>query len=196
VGGRKEDYDAVGADWSQRRLAKLEHNCNVMRQVWRGEKVVETALRIVEPLPVQSGGPSILSGSIGPKSIAAAARFSDGLSGFSLTGSLDEISNSFQQMNTAWQQAGRAGKPRLIASFWYGIEAAGKQKMLQHLQRYMNFMPAEIVDMLLLDAGFNGSIAELKDFITEIKALGADDIILVPTNTSLDELDELSAALF
>ncbi len=33
VGGRKEDYDAVGADWSQRRLAKLEHNCNVMRQV-------------------------------------------------------------------------------------------------------------------------------------------------------------------
>lgn len=196
VGGRKEDYDAVGADWSQRRLAKLEQNCMIMRQVWAGEKVVETALRIVEPLPVQPGGPSILSGSIGPKSIAAAARFSDGLSGFSLTGSLAEIKQSFELMNAAWQQAGRAGKPRLIASFWYGIEAQGKQKMLNHLQRYMNFMPAEIVDMLLPDAGFNGSIAQLKDFIVEIKALGADDIILVPTNTDLAELDDLSKALF
>ena len=68
--------------------------------------------------------------------------------------------------------------------------------MLNHLQRYMNFMPAEIVDMLLPNAGFNGSVAQLKDFIAEIKALGADDIILVPTNTDLAELDDLSKALF
>ncbi len=68
--------------------------------------------------------------------------------------------------------------------------------MLEHLRRYMNFMPADIVDMLLPEAGFNGSVSELKDFIAEIKNLGADDIILVPTNTNLTELDELSAALF
>ena len=27
-----------------------------MRRIWRGEKVVESAQRIVEPLPIQEGG--------------------------------------------------------------------------------------------------------------------------------------------
>ncbi|WP_101759876.1 LLM class flavin-dependent oxidoreductase [Oceanicoccus sp. KOV_DT_Chl] len=196
VGGREEDYAAIGADWNKRRLAILEQHCATMRKVWAGEKVVESALRRVEPLPVQSGGPTILSGAIGPKSIKAAARFADGLSGFSLTASLEEIKNSFDQMTAAWQQQGRTGKPRLIASFWYGLEAEGKQKMLQHLTRYMNFMPQDIVDMLLPIAGFNGSVAELKDFINEVKSLGADDVILVPTCTDIDELRLLNETLF
>lgn len=196
VGGRKEDYEAIGADWNKRRLRQLEENCNIMRRVWNGDKVVESAKRIVEPLPVQSGGPQILSGSIGPKSIQAAARFSDGLSGFSFTASLDEIKKSFEQMRSAWKEAGRQGEPRLIASFWYGLEAQGKQQMINHLIRYLNFMPRDMVDLMLPEAGFNGSVEDLKDFIQEIKALGADDIILVPTTSDTKELELLSAALF
>jgi len=110
--------------------------------------------------------------------------------------SLDEIKNSFDQMNAAWQEAGRDGKPRLIASFWYSIEKQGKEKMEQHLRRYLNFMPQELVEGMLPDTGFNGSVEELKDFIAEIKAMGADDIILVPTNADLDEKQMLAKALF
>lgn len=196
VGGRKEDYDAIGADWGKRRLANLENCCNTMRRVWKGEKVVESAKRIVEPLPCQPGGPKILAGSIGPKSVHAAGRFSDGLSGFSFTASLDEIKHSFEQMRAAWADAGREGSPRLVASFWYGLEAKGKQQMIEHLTRYLNFMPDDVVAMLLPESGFNGSVADLKDFIGEIKALGADDIILVPTSKDLSEVDLLAGALF
>lgn len=196
VGGRKEDYDAVGADWGKRRLANLESCCDTMRQVWRGEKVVESAKRIVEPLPSQPGGPKILSGSIGPKSIHAAGRFSDGLSGFSFTASLDEIKHSFEKMRSAWADAGRDGSPRLVASFWYGLEAKGKKQMIEHLTRYLNFMPDDVVAMMLPESGFNGSVADLKDFIAEIKALGADDIILVPTSKDLSDVALLAGELF
>jgi alkanesulfonate monooxygenase SsuD/methylene tetrahydromethanopterin reductase-like flavin-dependent oxidoreductase (luciferase family) len=177
-------------------MAKLEENAQIMQRVWRGDTtVLPHALRIVEPLPVQSGGPPILVGAIGPKSIATAARYADGLTGFSMLASLDDIKQSFEQFNAAWQAAGRTGKPRLITSFWYGIEQKGKEALEQHLTRYMNFMPENISCQLIPVSGFRGSMAELKDFIAEIKKLGADDVILAPTHTDLDEIRQLAKAL-
>lgn len=197
TGGRREDYESIGADWGNHRIAKLEENAQLMRRVWRGDKtVLPDALRIVEPLPVQDGGPKILAGAIGPKSIAAAARYADGLTGFSMLVSLDDIRQSFENFRSAWADAGREGKPRLIASFWYGIEKTGKENMVRHLDRYMNFMPTAISKQLIPHAGFNGSIHELKAFLGEIKKLGADDVILVPTSTDTGEIRQLAKILF
>jgi len=39
LGGREEDYIAIGADFSQRRLSELAERVDVMRRVWRGEIV-------------------------------------------------------------------------------------------------------------------------------------------------------------
>lgn len=197
TGGRKEDYESIGADWGNHRMAKLEENAEIMRRVWRGDTtVLPKALRIVEPLPVQKGGPQILVGAIGPKSLAAAARYADGLSGFSMTASLDDIKQSFDQFNQAWQAAGRSGKPRLIASFWYGIEQKGKEGLEAHLTRYMNFMPKDISGYLIPISGFRGSISELKNFIEEIRKLGADDVILAPTTTNIGEMKSIAKELF
>ncbi len=196
VGGRKEDYDAIGADWKQRRLAVLEDRVNTMRRIWKGEQVLENAKRIVEPLPVQPDGPQILAGSIGPKSIQAAARYADGLSGFSFMASLQEIEEAFTRLRDAWQAEGRAGKPRLIASFWYGLGEEGKEKMQAHLTRYLNFMPQDLVDAMLPETGFNGSVEELQHFLSGIEALGADDVILVPTCADVAEIEMLAKVLF
>lgn len=196
LGGRREDYEAIGADWSHHRIAKLEENVNVLRRIWNGEQVLPRAKRIVEPLPVQAGGPKILAGVIGPKSIAAAARYADGLSGFSFMASLDDIQQSFDAFRAAWQAEGRNGKPRLIASFWYGIEQKGKEQMVRHLDRYLNFMPADVAKQLAPVAGFNGSINDLKEFLAEIKALGADDVVLVPTSTDINEIHLLAKEIF
>lgn len=196
LGGRREDYEAIGADWSHHRIARLEENVNVLRRIWNGEQVLPRAKRIVEPLPVQAGGPKILAGVLGPKSIAAAARYADGLSGFSFMASLDDIKNAFDAFRAAWEAEGRSGKPRLIASFWYGIEQKGKEQMVRHLDRYLNFMPEEVAKQLAPVAGFNGSIGDLKAFLAGIKALGADDVILVPTSADLAEISAIAREIF
>lgn len=195
LGGRREDYEAIGADWGHHRIARLEENVNVLRRIWNGEQILPRAKRIVEPLPVQTGGPKILAGVIGPKSIAAAARYADGLSGFSFMATLDDIKQSFDAFRAAWQTEGRSGKPRLVTSFWYGIDKKGKEQMVRHLDRYLNFMPEDIAKQLAPVAGFNGSIDELKNFLDEIKALGADDVILVPTSVDLDEIHAIGKAM-
>lgn len=197
TGGRKEDYESIGADWANHRMAKLQDNANIMRRVWLGDAtVLPKAKRIVEPLPVQAGGPKILTGAIGPKSIASAARYADGLSGFSMLPSIHDIKNSFEQFTTAWQAEKRSGMPRLMASFWYGIDKKGKEQMMKHLERYMNFMPKEISSQLIPHAGFNGSLSDLKDFLHEIKKLGADDVILAPTTTDLEDIKKIAKVIF
>ena len=110
--------------------------------------------------------------------------------------SLDDIKQSFDAFRSAWQAEGRTGQPRLITSFWYGIEKNGKEQMVRHLDRYLNFMAEDVAKQLAPVAGFNGSINDLKEFLAEIKRLGADDVILVPTSADLAEINTIAKAIY
>ena len=57
VGGREEDYVAVGAEYDKRLWGRMEEQVAIMRRAWAGEAVVEGALRPVEPAPIQDGWP-------------------------------------------------------------------------------------------------------------------------------------------
>jgi alkanesulfonate monooxygenase SsuD/methylene tetrahydromethanopterin reductase-like flavin-dependent oxidoreductase (luciferase family) len=96
VGGREEDYRAFDAPYDRKRLRRLEAQVALMRRAWAGERVAD-ALRTVEPRPVQPGGPPILAGAIFPDSIRRAARWADGISGFSFGPSADEIRMAYDR---------------------------------------------------------------------------------------------------
>lgn len=70
VGGRHEDYHAVGADPASQTMRDMAERVAVMKRVWAGEKITESVLP-VGPATVQPGGPPLLVGSIGPKTSAA-----------------------------------------------------------------------------------------------------------------------------
>lgn len=189
VGGREEDYLSIGADFSQRRLAVLAESVTTLRRVWAGEQVVEAMLRPVEPFPVQTGGPDILAGMTGPKSIQHSSQWSDGLMGFSFGADPAEISHSFELTNAAWLQHQRKGRPRLLTSFWFALGDDAKHQRDTHLRRYLNWLDPALVEALIEDAGFVGSAKQLKDKLEEIAALGADEVILVPTSIDPKQLD-------
>src|SRR5690606_29482414 len=105
VGGREEDYRAVDAVWDKRRLSRMESHVARMRRLWSGEKAFEGALRPVEPFPLQPGGPPILAGALFHPSIERAARWADGICGFSFSLSSDEIGAAFDVARRAWKAA-------------------------------------------------------------------------------------------
>src|SRR6187551_1685553 len=72
VGGRQEDYDAVAADTATQTMRQLAERVAIMKRVWAGEKVTDSTLP-VGPSPVQPGGPKLLVGTIGPKTVRSAA---------------------------------------------------------------------------------------------------------------------------
>lgn len=84
VGGRHEDYHAVGADPATQTMRGMADRVAVMKRVWAGEKTTDS-VRPVGPAPVQPGGPPLFVGSIGPKTIRSAAAWADGLAGTTLT---------------------------------------------------------------------------------------------------------------
>jgi alkanesulfonate monooxygenase SsuD/methylene tetrahydromethanopterin reductase-like flavin-dependent oxidoreductase (luciferase family) len=191
VGGREEDYRAFDAPFDKKRLSRMERQVDIMRRAWAGERVVEEALRPLEPAPVQAGGPPILSGSIFPGSVKRSARWADGISGFSFGPDRDELATCFETARAAWKEQGRDMPPRLVTSCWYAVGDGARARLDEYLRRYLNFMGADVADQLA-PLVTTDSAAKLKDVIRMLEDLGADELLLVPTTSDPDEIDRVA----
>ena len=193
VGGREEDYRAVGAPFDNARLGRLERGVAIMRRAWAGENVVQGALRPVEPFPVQEGGPELLAGSLMPQSIRRAARWADGLTDFSFGPNPREVEMRFAAARAAWAEAGRP-VPRLTTSCWFALGDGGRAQMDAYVGRYLNFMGPEGAQMIA-PMCTTVSASGLKDVVKAIADLGADELMLVPTTADPEELDRVADLL-
>lgn len=193
VGGREEDYLAFGVPFDGSRFRRLEEGVATLRRVWSGEKVVEGAQRIVEPLPVQPGGPEVLAGSLFPKSIRRAARFADGLKGFSFGPSPDEVETAFTRAREAWREEGRPA-PRLCTGFWFALPAAGGDGRAQldaYVKRYLNFLGPEAASAIAPTVRCCDA-PSLRTALRQMEDLGCDELVLVPTTLDPTEVDRVA----
>lgn len=196
VGGRREDYDAVGAAAETQTMAELERRALTMKRVWAGENLTGS-VRPVGPPPVQPGGPSLLVGTMGPRTMRSAVTWADGLAGVSMDLDLGAISALFDVARAAWSDAGR-GAPRLCTSTWFALDegdGSGRAQVHAHLLHYMNWLPVSIVDPLARVSGFAGTPAELRDLVCRLEDLGTDELHLIPTGKDVAQVERVAAAL-
>lgn len=188
VGGRHEDYLAVGADPSAQTMREMAQRVDIMKRVWEGEKITESIVPVGPPT-VHSGGPRLLVGTIGPKTLRSAAPWADGLAGITLDLDVAKQDELFEVGRTAWAQAGKP-TPHLATSFWFalGSPADSRAQMHRHLRHYMNWIPGEFVDAMAPHTGFAGTEDELADVLGQFAAIGTSEIHLIPTSTDLDQL--------
>jgi alkanesulfonate monooxygenase SsuD/methylene tetrahydromethanopterin reductase-like flavin-dependent oxidoreductase (luciferase family) len=194
VGARAEDYRAVDASFAGNRLRRMEEQIVRMRAVWAGENVVEGALRLVEPLPVQPGGPELLAGALAPQSIRRAARWANGICGFSFGPAAAEIEFAFDTARHAWQAAGRPTPPRLVTSFWFALGGHARQQLDTYLERYLSFLGEDTAQALARTVRTT-SPAALRDAAQMLADLGTDELILVPTTSDPDEVHRVADIL-
>src|ERR1700742_3063228 len=187
-GGRHEDYHAVGADAATQTMRGMAERVPVMKRVWAGEKISESVLP-VGPAPVQPGGPPLLVGTIGPKTVRSAAAWADGLAGTTLDLDIARQNELFDVARAAWAQAGRP-KPHLATSFWFafGPPEDARTQVHTHLRRYMNWIPAEYVDAMAPTTGWAGSEDELLAMLRKFEDIGTDEVHLIPTSSDVDQL--------
>jgi alkanesulfonate monooxygenase SsuD/methylene tetrahydromethanopterin reductase-like flavin-dependent oxidoreductase (luciferase family) len=161
----------------------------VMKRVWAGEKITESVLP-VGPAPVQPGGPPLLVGTIGPKTLRSAAAWADGLAGTTLDLDVAKQNELFDVARDAWADVGRV-KPHLATSFWFALGSVdeARRQVHGHLRRYMNWIPAEYVDAMAPTTGFAGSEDDLVAVLREFEAVGADEIQLIPTSSDLEQVE-------
>jgi alkanesulfonate monooxygenase SsuD/methylene tetrahydromethanopterin reductase-like flavin-dependent oxidoreductase (luciferase family) len=188
VGGRHEDYDAVGADTATQTMRGMADSVAVMRRIWAGEKVTESVVPVGPP-PAQASGPQLLVGTIGPKTVRSAAAWADGLAGMTLDLDVDKQNELFDVARAAWAEAGKKS-PHLATSFWFamGDGDEAREQVHSHLLRYMNWIPAEYVDAMAPTTGWAGTEGELLEVLRRFDAIGADEIHLIPTSSDVDQI--------
>lgn len=188
VGGRHEDYRAAGADPATQTMREMAERVAIMKRVWAGEKVTESVLP-VGPAPTQPGGPPLVVGTIGPKTLRSAAAWAEGLAGITMDLDVAKQNELFDVARDAWRQAGK-GKPYLATSFWFalGDPDEARDQVRRHLLRYMNWIPAEYVEAMAPTTGWAGTEDELAAVLRRFAAVGADEVHLIPTSSDLGQL--------
>jgi alkanesulfonate monooxygenase SsuD/methylene tetrahydromethanopterin reductase-like flavin-dependent oxidoreductase (luciferase family) len=189
VGGRDEDYRAVGACTGTQTMRGLAESVAVMKRIWAGEKVTESVVPVGPP-PLQTGGPKLLIGTMGAKAVRSAAAWADGLAGITLDLDVSTQNELFDVARHAWATAGKP-KPHLATSFWFAIGGDAQEARAQvhrHLLRYMNWIPAAVVDAMAPTTGWTGNDDELLDVLQMFSDIGTDEIHLIPTSTDIDQL--------
>ncbi|SCX32949.1 Flavin-dependent oxidoreductase, luciferase family (includes alkanesulfonate monooxygenase SsuD and methylene tetrahydromethanopterin reductase) [Mycolicibacterium fluoranthenivorans] len=195
VGGRNEDYVAAGADPATQTMRQMADRVAVMKRVWNGDKVTDSVLP-VGPAPVQPGGPELLVGTIGPKTVRSAAPWAAGLAGITMDLDVDKQNELFDVARAAWAQAGRPA-PHLATSFWFalGDQDTARAQIHHHLRRYMNWIPAEYVDAMAPTTGWAGTEAELVEVLHRFAEIGTDEVHLIPTSSDIGQLRRVAEAV-
>lgn len=186
IGGRHEDYRAVGADVTTQNMRTLAESAATMRRVWSGARLTDSVLP-VGPAPFQTGGPELHVGTTGPKTIRHAAAWASGVAGVTLDLDLNRQGELFDIARTAWSAQDKPA-PHLATSFWFAFGDDGRAQIHRHLRHYMNWIPADFVDAMAPTTGWSGSADDLLATLRGFAAIGTDEVVLIPTSTDLAQL--------
>lgn len=193
VGGRQQDYLAVGASFADRH-ARLDAGVTELRRLWRGEPAYGGGSP-VGPAPMRPGGPPLLAGAMGPKSMARAARWADGITGFSIAASYDEMASTNAMAVEAWEKAGRSERPRLVNGSFFLLGGPGAAEDLRRFTHAYLAVFGERAARALADLVEVSSPARLCQALADAEDAGCDEFILVPGSVDPDCLQRTVTTL-
>ena len=192
VGGRQVDYQAVDASFSKRHQ-RMDEQVVEMKRIWRGEPPFEGADE-VGPRPFQQDGPAILAGSMWPKAMARAAKWSDGFYSFAINGDAKLTEYFVSSAQQHWQEAGREGNPYLVGGFWFSLADNAEQRLKSYVHNYMlTFGEKEARNTANTMTRF--SVEAVEGALYGMQELALDEVFLVPTTADIEEIDRLEKLL-
>ena len=140
------------------------------------------------------GGPRLLAGAMGPKSIERCAQWADGLYAWSGNGEKDELGRTFAMADAAWERAGRAQTPYRMGGFWYTLADNGQQKLYDYVYEYLAIAGADIATMMAQSV-HRSSVDAVKEALDNAEAAGCEELFVVPATAELSEIDRLNEIL-
>jgi alkanesulfonate monooxygenase SsuD/methylene tetrahydromethanopterin reductase-like flavin-dependent oxidoreductase (luciferase family) len=190
VGGRDQDYEALGVPF-ERRFTRLDEQVAIMQRVWRGEPIVD-GLPPIGPEPVQVGGPPLLTASMGPKSLARSARWATGVAGFDLGPDPASVDATFRRAEEAWLTADRDDPPWLSTSSWFALGEDGPERLFAYAFGYLSNFGEHAAEAMAALCRLSDPGA-MRETLAALSETGCSEIVLVPTTTDITELDRLLA---
>jgi alkanesulfonate monooxygenase SsuD/methylene tetrahydromethanopterin reductase-like flavin-dependent oxidoreductase (luciferase family) len=189
IGGRENDYRAVGAPFT-RRHQRMDEQVAEMKRVWRGEPLWEGADE-VGPRSPQTPNIPLYCGAMGPKGIARAAKWADGIYGTSMAGDREGHETIFNMAREAWKAEGRTDKPYLLGSFWYSLAPDAEDRLKSYVHDYMKYMGPDVANYMV-NSMTRFTKDKVREAIDNLAEAGCDELLIVPATAHYDEVDRLA----
>ena len=188
VGTREDDFRAAPASWHDRGK-RFEAQLEVMKRVWSGQALAED-IGPVGPPPVQPGGPALLIGGYSQAAIQRVARWADGF----ISGGLApaQAQSLYKLAEESWKAAGRAGKPRFVASMYWGLGPNAAERAGAYIRNYYAFMGPTAEQVA---SSVPSTPEAVKGVIQAFADSGVDELMCWPCIPDLDQVDRLAALI-
>jgi alkanesulfonate monooxygenase SsuD/methylene tetrahydromethanopterin reductase-like flavin-dependent oxidoreductase (luciferase family) len=181
VGGREDDYRVSNVDFS-RRGRIFDQQLEDLTAIWKGQ-------RGIGPEPGRDGGPELLIGGTSDVAFRRAARYGDG---WTLGGGTPEaFAEALGKLNDAWNQAGRDGKPRTMALFYFALGENAERQATESLGDYYGFL-GDYAQQIV--AGAAKDAETVKRYLAAFERVGADEVVCFPTSSDVAQVDLLAEA--
>jgi alkanesulfonate monooxygenase SsuD/methylene tetrahydromethanopterin reductase-like flavin-dependent oxidoreductase (luciferase family) len=188
VGGRVHDYMCMEKE-PLRRHERMDEQVARIRKIWAGEIPFEGA-EPVGPRLVQPGGPPILAGVMGPKAIARAANWADGIYSWSGNGNAKEMEKQQARVVSAWESADRDERPLRVAGFWYSLAPNADEKLKAYVYKYIKVM-GEAQARAMAKSVDRSSQDAVRASLDAFEELGVEECWLSPATAENAEIDGL-----
>lgn len=193
LGTPLDDYDVAPSPRAGRG-ARFEDSLRTLRDLFEGESLIE-GVRAIGPPPVRRGGPEILLGANGRKSLRRAGEFTDGAVTWSFSADPHEAREMFDVVEDSWREFGRSGKPRLLCGCYYSAGPKAEADLAAYFRDYYpGVLPGQVET--LLKAVRTVTPQAIRDVVREFEAIGCDEFIFVPVKPDLAHLDDLAEIVF
>jgi alkanesulfonate monooxygenase SsuD/methylene tetrahydromethanopterin reductase-like flavin-dependent oxidoreductase (luciferase family) len=178
VGGRDDDHEVAGVD-IKTRGRRLDAQMDKLRELWQGD--------VVGPAPLSAGGPEVLFGAFAPAALARVAKYGDGLLA---AGPPQGWPASIDSVRTSWQQAGRAGEPRIVVQVNAAIGEPAATEARTNAMAYYGMPYGQRVADTMLDKP-----EQVHTIIEDAEKLGADELMLYVWATDPAQVTTIAAVI-
>ncbi len=185
VGIREDDFLATDASFHTRGKY-FDQQLALMTRIWSGQSL-SGQVGEIGPQPIQQGGPEILIGGISPTAIDRLKTWGNGY--IAGTSAPDFVNQRYRLAEKAWQEAGRQGRPRLLASAYYTLTPNTTEAARQAIIHYYGEIGPRIASTL------SSTREEVQTTIQAFADIGTDELLFLPAVAGRDQLARLADVL-
>src|SRR5262245_28334977 len=190
LGTPLDDYDVAPAPRAGR-VQRFVESLRRLRELWKGESLIPGHRRI-GPAPVRPGGPELLLGANAPAALRRAGELADGVVTWSFSADPAEARAAFDEVERAWKDFGRAGRPRLVCGCYYAVGGRASEDLRAYFEDYYpKVLPGQVESLLAAVRTVRPDA--IRDVVSRFSGIGCDEFIFVPIRPDLAQLEGLAA---
>lgn len=186
VGVRENDYLATGFDF-HRRGRRANEQLPLLRRLWHGDPLSDDVGPIGPPA-MRQAGPELLIGGYVPVIARRIATWGDGYMAPG-GGEPAQLSEMWQRICRAWDEAGREGRPRWVGASYFALGPQAEEYARSYINANYGYNP-ELAERRL--RSLPAARGAVEDAIRRQEDMGVDEFILRPCAPELDQMERLA----